>query len=219
MNAVIYHSNTGESKRIAEYLSELLSYELCEMGKANSKNFKNAVVVFPVHCQSIPKAVRPFLKALEAEKTVLIATYGKMSHGNALYECQKHYGISPVAAAYIPTKHSYLSNDTHFHRFGELSFVKTALEHGGEITIPKSFKNPLSVVLPSLRSRLGVRLIKGSGCNNCGLCRSVCENSSCTRCLKCISVCPQDALSFRLSLPMKLYLKKKKFDKTVIYKG
>ncbi len=217
MNAVIYHSNTGECKRIAEHIANDLGFPCLDIASLQGTEFDGLVIVFPVHCQSIPTAIRPIFSTLRARKTVLIAAYGKMSHGNVLYECQSRYGISPVAAAYLPTKHSYLPDDKPFEGLDRLGFVKDALEHGEKISLPRSFKNPLASLFPSLRSRLGVKLIRDSRCNSCGICRDVCQNKKCVRCLKCVASCPQNAISIRLTLPMRLYLKLKREPKIEIF--
>ncbi|MDE6293488.1 MAG: 4Fe-4S binding protein [Clostridiales bacterium] len=42
-------------------------------------------------------------------------------------------------------------------------------------------------------------------------------NRKCIRCLKCVSECPNNALHFSTRLPMRMYLRKKKCDKLIIY--
>lgn len=218
LNAVIYYSNTGESRRIARYVADSLGYELLDMPALTRFEFGNLVIVFPVHCQSIPKPIKPVLAKLTADNVILLATYGKMSHGNVLQECQKKYKWHIVAGAYIPTKHSYLIADTPFSQYEKLGFLGDAFREAREVTIPKSFKNPLADLFPGTRSRIGVRIIRGKGCIHCGKCESACNNEKCLRCLKCVSLCPVNALSFKLNIFMKLYLKKKPQDKLVIYR-
>ena len=67
MNAVLYYSNTGESKRIAEYLADKTGFDIFDITKTTQCEFASAVIVFPVYCQNVPAAVNDFLQKLRAE--------------------------------------------------------------------------------------------------------------------------------------------------------
>lgn len=225
MNCVIYYSNTGQSKRIAEYLAEKTTFPLFDMFQLTEYDFDTAVLVFPVHCQNIPDHVKNLLKLLRTKHLAVIATYGKMCCGNVLYEIQKRYRHNIIAAAYVPTKHSYLTENS-FTDFEALTPIISKIHDPAPITIPKSYKNPFANISIGLRSRLGVKIIRDEHCDNCGTCNAVCNNNAivngktnrkCIRCLKCVTQCPQNALHFINRLPMRMYLRKQKTDKIVIY--
>ena len=89
MNAVVFYSNTGQSKAIATYFANQLGYPLADMEIKCAEYYQNLVLVFPVHCQNIPDIVKSFLKNISVENLTVVATYGKMCCGNVLYEIQK----------------------------------------------------------------------------------------------------------------------------------
>ena len=226
MNAVVFYSNTGQSQKIAEYFGEKLHYPTISIEKACGHPYENLVLVFPVHCQNIPSVVADFLKRAEITYLTVIATYGKMCYGNILYEIQTKFRRNLVAGAYIPTKHTYLAEDTPFCDWARLTPVLEKIKNPSTIQIPKSYKNPLSNLSPALRSRLGVKIYKSANCDQCGVCTQHCDfhaieagvvNSKCIRCLRCVTVCPNQALRFQLRFPLKLYLRKRPINKTVVY--
>lgn len=226
MNAVVFYSNTGQSKSIAKYLAEQLGYPIFDIEKIKDAYYKNLVLVFPVYCQNIPDVVKSFLKKTKIKYLTAVATYGKMCYGNVLQEIQHGYHKNIVAGAYIPTKHSYLDNDDAFGDFERLIPLVEKIKSPSKIVIPKSNKNPFANLFPTLRSRLGLKIFKNANCNNCDICAEHCvfkaiefgvANGKCFRCLKCVKACPNNALSFKLRLPLKLYLRKKKVDKLIIY--
>lgn len=225
MNAVLFYSNTGESRRVAEMLVQKTGYPLVDITRLIEFEFENAVLVFPVYCQSIPTAVKSVLSRITVTNLVVVATYGRMCHGNVLQEVQKRYRHNIVAAAYVPTKHSYLSESS-FDAADGLDCIANKLESPSPVKIPRSYKNVFSGVFNGLRSRMGVKLYKTDRCNGCGVCNTVCDNAAiingkpnrkCIRCLKCVNHCPQNALEFSLRLPMRLYLKKNKKDELIVY--
>lgn len=226
MNGVIYYSNTGQSRAIAEFFSRQTAFPLFDIYELTAYEFDTAVLVFPVHCQSVPDPVKRFLESLRVKSLAVIAAYGRMCCGNVLHEIQKRYRHSIIAAAYVPTKHAY-SDESGFADFDALAPIVAKLGNPAAVKIPKAYKNPLSDLCKGLRSRIGVKLYKdASRCDNCGVCNSVCKNNAmyngkadgkCIRCLKCVAECPNNALRFALRLPMRLYLRKKKRDRLVIY--
>ena len=226
MNAVVFYSNTGESKAVAAYIAGQLGYPQVDVEEKYAEHFKNLVLVFPVHCQNIPHIVKLFLKNISVENLTVIATYGKMCCGNVLYEIQNKYQKNIVAAAYIPTKHSYVKDDDSFYDFDKLNTIVEKIKKPSYIKLPRLYKNPFADVLPNTRSRFGLKILKNTNCNNCNLCEEKCSfdaiklgvtNNKCIRCLKCVDICPRKALRIKLSLPLKLYLRKKKSNQIIIY--
>lgn len=226
MNAVVYYSNTGQSRAVAEYLGKQLCYPAFEMESCGNVRFNNLVLVFPVYCQNIPDLVKTFLDKADIVNLTAVATYGKMCYGNVLYEIQHRYRKNIVAGAYIPTKHSYIADDEAFSDFGSLAPLIEKINNPSEITVPKEYKNPFANLLPKLRSCLGLKISKNANCNGCGICTELCGykaieagniDSKCIRCLKCVNSCPNNALTFKVNMPLKLYLQKKKVNKLIIY--
>lgn len=238
-NAVCFYSETGETRRIAEFFAKETGYPLIDItgtGVAKAKTsgnetfyYDNLVLCFPVHCQNIPGLVKDFLRKSKIKNLTVTATYGKMNHGNVLYEVQKNYRKNIkaiVAAAYIPAKHSYITGDTHFGDFGVFKPVLQKIKTPSGVVVPKLKKNPLANVFPKARSRIGIKIYKNSACKSCGLCEKSCNyaaikngvvNNKCIRCLKCVDICPESALSFKPTFFMKKYLEKKKVTDTIIY--
>jgi len=226
MNAVVFYSNTGQSKAIATYFANQLGYPLADMEIKCAEYYQNLVLVFPVHCQNIPDIVKSFLKNISVENLTVVATYGKMCCGNVLYEIQKNYQKNIVAGAYIPTKHSYIYNDDAFCDLDELKPIVEKVKEPSYIQLPRLYKNPLADIFPKLRSRIGLAIQKSENCNGCNLCAERCSfgaiksgttNRKCIRCLKCVESCPRQALKIKLGMPLKLYLRKKKSNKIIIY--
>ena len=226
MNAVVFYSNTGQSKVIATYFANQLGYPLADMEIKCAEYYQNLVLVFPVHCQNIPDIVKSFLKNISVENLTVVATYGKMCCGNVLYEIQKNYQKNIVAGAYIPTKHSYIDNDDAFCDLDELKPIVEKVKEPSYIQLPRLYKNPLADIFPKLRSRIGLAIQKSENCNGCNLCAERCSfgaiksgttNRKCIRCLKCVESCPRQALKIKLGMPLKLYLRKKKLNKMIIY--
>ena len=226
MNAVVFYSNTGQSKAIAAYFANQLGYPLADIETKCAEHYLNLVLVFPVYCQNIPDIVKSFLKNVSVENLTAIATYGKMCCGNVLYEIQKNYQKNIVAGAYIPTKHSYIDNDDVFCDFDKLISIVEKIKNPSYIQLPVLYKNPLADIFPKLRSKIGLTIQKNADCGGCNLCAESCSfgaiksgktNGNCIRCLRCVEACPHQALKIRLGLPLKLYLSKKKTNKLIIY--
>lgn len=226
MNAVVFYSNTGQSRSVAEYFANKLGYSLVDIESGYESFYKNLVLVFPVHCQNIPDIVKAFFKKVDLENLTIIATYGKMCCGNVLYEIQKKYQQNIVAGAYIPTKHSYIKDDDIFQDYEALNTIVEKIKNPSYIQLPKLYKNPIADIFPKLRTRLGLKIRKNANCNGCALCSEKCSfdaikngvtNNKCIRCLKCVDICPHQALKIQIGLPLRLYLRKKKVDKLIIY--
>lgn len=227
MNAVVYYSNTGQSRTVAEYLAERLGYPALDAETCWETRFGCLLLVFPVYCQNIPEAVCGFLETVTADCLIPVATFGKMSCGNVLWEIQERYPQHTVTAgAYIPTKHTYLADDPPFADYPLLDPLLDKVKDPSPIRFPKLRKNFFADAMPALRSRLGVRLYRTEACNGCGLCTSRCPqkairegitNQKCIRCLRCVKECPRKALRVKLRLPLRLYLRKKRMTEAVVY--
>ena len=225
MNAVIYFSGTGESYNIAKYLADKTKFLLLDVTNITANKFTNTILVFPVYCQSAPKCIMEFLSTLKTTRLALVATYGRISYGNVLNEIQREHRHRIIAAAYLPTKHSYVDEER-FDEFDRLAPFIEKLGGNGEITIPRSRKNPFASFAPEWRSRIGVKILRGSNCSSCGTCDRVCPqnaitrgkpNNNCIRCGKCVVNCPQGALTLKPSRIMRAYLKKRKRTELKIY--
>ena len=224
MITIYCFSGSGHSFAVSKELSQMLD---CEIKPIDNKTATEdtAVVVFPVYCQNIPKPVRRFLKGLEAKNVALIATYGKISYGNVLYEAQKLLHGQVIAGAYIPMGHTFLDGDCVFDVTQLLPIVRR-IKAPQRVTIPKTAKNPLANIFPGLRSRISVKIEKGDSCVNCGLCERTCPvgairngriHSQCIRCLHCVTNCPQKALQYKNSRVLDAYLRSYCKDEYVLY--
>lgn len=223
MNTVIYCSCTGHSKAVAENLAARLAYSLSEYTAATD-NYSTAVIVFPVHCQSYPVYLKKFFKELKAENVALIATYGMANAGNAIFEAAKLVSGKVVAAAYIPVGHSYLiDNYVPEELPQELIDI---IENPAPVVIPRRRKTPFAGVVPSLRSRIILKIKRTEKCVGCNICGSVCPmgailkgrtNAKCVRCLKCVASCPHGALEIKKARILARYLKKANRKEIIIY--
>lgn len=220
MNKIIYYSNTNESYNIASYISSKTNYELINIFNITSFEFENIFLIFPIHYQNIPKEIKPIIKKIIAKKAIIITTYGKISYGNVLYETKKILNAKIVAAINIPTKHTYIKNDTRFSDYELLDSIIDLINSKDEIEIKKTKKNLFASFFPILRHRISVKIIKNDKCNNCNICNKTCKyidngkiiSNKCNRCLRCVINCPNEALDFKLSPIMKRYLKIKDND-------
>ena len=217
-------SGSGHSLAVAKVLAEMLE---CQIRPVDSRTATEevAVVVFPVYCQNIPKPVKHFLKRMRAKHIVLIATYGKISYGNVLFEAQKLLCGQVIAGAYIPMGHTFLNGDYVLEAKYLLPIVQR-IKEPQQAVILKTSKNPLANLFPSLRSRIGVKISKGSNCNSCGLCERTCPvgairngriHSECIRCLHCVTYCPQKALQYKNSWILETYLNRYCKEEYVLY--
>lgn len=229
MIAVLYFTGSGHSRAVAEYFAEKLDCDAVSIGSVSATQLcsaETALIVFPVYCQNIPKPVKDFLKRIQAENIVLIATYGNISHGNVLFEAQKIVSGNVIAGAYVPIGHTFLNGDTSFE-IEPLKPILDRIKSPEKIYIPRSSKQFFADILPSLRSRLGTRIYRSDRCDMCNLCGEKCPmngikngipNSRCIRCLRCVSSCPQKALRFENTKILYQYLlRNSKNRETVVY--
>lgn len=226
MNAVIYYSNADESRRVAVYLAGKLGYELLDIELIREYRYDNLLLAFPVYCQNIPQKVTAFLARLNVNNLAVVATYGKVNHGNVLYEIQRLYKHNIIAAAYVPAKHAYIDGER-FEQFDKLDVIVSKFDNPSRINVPKSYKNPFANIFKGLRSRLGVKIVKDCGkCDNCNICGANCPqkasnygktNCKCIRCARCVTHCPQQALKIVKSKIMAKYLAKTSQNELVVY--
>ena len=227
MTEVYYFSGSGHSFAVAKSLSEQLHCKITEINGKSEKipTEETAVVVFPVYCQNIPAPVKGFLQKATSKYIALIATYGKISYGNVLYEAQQSVRGTVIAGAYIPIGHTFLSGDNSFDET-VLSPIAERIKSPQRAHIPKTHKNPLSDIFPAFRSRIGVKIAKNNPCNNCGLCEKNCPvaaikngkiNSKCIRCLRCVTNCPQNALRYKNRPILKKYLESRYKEEVILY--
>jgi len=226
--ATIYcFSGSGHSLAVSKVLSKLLTCKIVEIGLNKERTSEDdvAVVVFPVYCQNIPKPVKVFLKQLNAKHIALVATYGKISYGNVLYEAQKLVHGEIIAGAYIPIGHTFLDKDCTF----DTKFLFPIVERINapqKVHIPKARKNLLSNIFPAFRSQVGVKLTKTNYCNNCEICKKSCPmgaiqngriNKKCIRCLRCVTVCPKKVLQCKNRWILNKYLNTYHKEEYVLY--
>ena len=227
MNAVVYYSGSGQTKKIAEKIAESLNFACFDLLETTQKEFNLLVVAFPIYCQNCPEIVKSFLSFVKCDSLALIATYGRMGCGNALWEIARDYSFNIIAGAYIPTAHSYLTDDKEFDNFSSLYNLQEKILNGNsKVVFPKLFKNPFASFFKDTRSRVNLKIIKNNNCISCGECNKKCPykainngktNKNCIRCLKCVSSCKQNALFHKKGVILNLYLKKKKQNKLIIY--
>lgn len=222
MNAVIYFSCSGQSLAVAKIVADKLSYPLLDYRDVDEE-FDFAVIVFPVHCQSVPKPLKKFLKDFKANFVALIATYGRESFGNTLFDAGK-LCKNIFAAMYLPAKHTYCDGNFETPEIPDEFYKK--FEKPNFINIPKERHTPFAKFLPSLRSRLILKIKKTDNCISCNLCGENCPTGAikcgkidckCIRCLKCVYTCPNGGLIVQKSLILKTYLKKARREKVILY--
>ena len=229
MDGVIYFSCTGNGEKVANLLAEKIKFPLFELTNRSYEKILNdvygtAVIVFPVHCQSFPKFLNRLFKKIKAENVALIATYGKINAGNALYEAAKRVRANIVAAAYLPAGHSYLRAGV--DEINIPAELTDKILNPTPVTVPRRKKTPFAGVLPNFRSRVILKIYASGKCAGCNLCGDICPynaiirgktNNRCTRCLKCVASCPHGALSFKKYRILSRYLDKHRADETILY--
>ena len=227
MTKIFYFSGSGHSLAVSKVLAELLECDITEIGvdSSDSSSAEVAVIVFPVYCQNIPSPVMRFLETFRAKHIVLIATYGKISFGNVLYEAQQIVHGEIIAGAYIPMGHTFLDGDCTFDAKSLIPIIDR-INNPKKVQFPKTRKNLLSNIFPALRSRISVRLIRTNRCNRCKMCEKLCPTGAmqngrvsvkCIRCLRCVTNCPQNALQYKNRWILKQYLNRYHKEEYILY--
>ena len=222
MIVVYCFSGTGRSRVVADRLAAELGAEVTAAEKARPEEDSQAdvaVAVFPVYCQNIPKQMKRLLTCLGTKKVAVVATYGKISPGNTLWEATRRIernGGRVIAAQAVPIGHTFLSEEAD----PPSEMIRCVIDEirRGETVHPKrGRKHPLADLFPALRSRLGVSLRRSATCTRCGRCTQVCPMGAmkasrpdhrCVRCLRCVTVCPQHALTAVPRGMLRRYLKR-----------
>lgn len=226
MTAVYCFSGAGHSRDLADWVSARIHAPVYRIGAdAVPTTTDCAVLVFPVYCQNIPQPVKRFLQTVTSKYVVALATYGGISPGNVLQEASASVRGAVIAAAAVPTGHSFLSQPARAD-YAALIPLCDRIAHPKKAEIPKLFKNPFAGFFPSWRSRISVRIRPTSACGNCNLCERNCPqqafhngkpNHTCIRCLRCVSLCPKHALRVSVRPITKRYLLKKRAARWYIF--
>ena len=214
MTKIYCFSGGGHTLAVAQAFSEMLGCEIADITHSTEHFPDTAIIIFPVYCQNIPGPVKAFLKSFHAKHIVLIATYGRISHGNVLWEAQNLVQGDVIAGAYIPTGHSFLNESCNFSAECLLP-IADRIRTPCKVQLPKCRKNLLANIMPAFRSRISVKIRKNELCSNCGICQERCPmhaikdgkiTSQCIRCLRCVVNCPQGALRYENSWILNQYL-------------
>ena len=220
IDAVIYLSYTNNSKQVALFCNQFLNYKLLEIPKIDLNiKYNNVLLVYPIHSQDIPKNLYNFLTKINCNKMIAIATYGRIKHGNSLYDLRYKFFLPLIGACYFQTRHSYLKNDDFKPNYDCLIplLSKFNTENKKLIDIKKSKSTIGYNFFPKSRAKLSIKIILDkSKCTSCNLCTENCLNKAirngkinhnCIRCLSCVYKCPEKALDFKLTKVLKAYLK------------
>lgn len=221
MNRIFCFSGTGHSMAVAKFFADSLKTEITDISQDMAIPYTQSeisIVVFPVYCGNIPIPVKSVLPKINSKFFVLIATYGRISTGNVLWESSKLVNGTIIAAEYVPTGHTYLNEPPEFD-VDILKMILLHIEHPKEIILRKERKGILPVIFPNFRSRLGIKIYRTADCNNCTLCEKNCPmqaitegniDKRCIRCLCCVKNCPKKALKVSYNPFLKKYLKHKR---------
>lgn len=228
MNKIYCFSGSGKSRKIANFFAEKLNIpiiEISDMLSADEFSAETAVIVFPVYCQNLPDPVRDFLPKLNAENTVFIASYGRKSFGNVIYDAANLVSANTIAGACVPMGHSFLNEPDNFN-FELLEPILERIACPEIAYIPKEHKVFYADLIPAKRTQLAVIMERSDSCDHCGKCiekcpmhamKDSCPSKNCIRCLRCVNECPKKALSFKIIPILRLYLETKRKDKLRIY--
>lgn len=223
LDVVIYLSHTANSKKVASFCNQYLNYKLIEFLKVDlTIKYNNVLLIYPIHSQNIPKNLNNLLIKIKCNKVIAIATYGRINHGNSLYNLRYKFNLPLVGACYFQTRHSYLKDDDFIPNYDCLiPLINRFKNKEANIIDIKKSKSTLGYnFFPNLRARLSVKIVLDKNkCSSCNLCLKNCLNKAivngrinhnCIRCLSCVYNCPNNALDFKLSKILKIYLKNQK---------
>lgn len=247
---VLYFSCSGNGKKIAKAIKDNFAnkeIELIDITSLKSRQKiikleKNIyiVIIFPIYAGDVPVVLKKYLKTLNGENTTttLIATYGNIHTGKALFNLKnllKKRGFNIVSGAEIVASHSYNNKRV---RLGvdrpnnkEIimlnNFIIKSIIKKQEINFPKEktsiFIKILSLIPQNFIRRKSCKIIyENKLCKNCGVCKKICplgaiderykiNNRKCIRCLACVNNCSNKAITFSFTSP--------KFEDFLIHKG
>lgn len=228
MNALMYFSCTGETKKVNDYfqnkLLDIISYNLTDYNTRNSFNFTqkfNLIILsIPVHSEHIPIPLRQFIPKLQTKYLLINLTYGSITPGKAVNKLIKLTKAKIIGLSLIPSKHSYYNHylQSDFKLLDKL-IEKVKTNNYQEINIPKFKGHHLAPLFEKLRTKYNIKIIRNlEDCNHCKLCINECPvqaiddnyhiNKNCLRCLRCVYVCPKKVINFQRSKLLSFYLRK-----------
>ena len=168
--------------------------------------------------------MKNFFEGLNADRVALVATYGRINPGNAFFEAARLLKPVTVAALYLPASHSYLRESYEPPEIPESFIAKLSTDIPAKIE--RRGKTPFAGCLPSVRSRIIIKIKRLDKCAGCNVCGDNCTvkaiecgktNARCVRCLKCVYNCPHGALAVKKSRALNNYLKRAKHDNIILY--
>ncbi|HHU28482.1 TPA: 4Fe-4S binding protein [bacterium] len=238
MNALIYFSATGETKKVNDYyqnkLPNLNVFDITDYDTRVNFNhyltYNMIILSIPVYSENVPLPVRNFLNKLKCKYLIVNLTYGSISVGRTLKNIKKLISpsISLIGAALIPSKHTYYNNVVN-NDFNELQPLLDKYENKDytPINIPKLKGHFLSPILEKQRTKYNIKIkFNPNKCIKCNLCINKCPvnainnyhkiNKNCLRCLRCVTECPNKAYTYKRSKLLTLYLKNKIKPQSII---
>jgi len=228
MTAVYCFSGSGHSRAVAEHIARRLGLAVTNMENADMSavaHINTVAAVFPVYSDNIPAPAREFLRSFRCANAALIAVYGGVSHGNVLTQAAELCRSQVICGAYVPCGHTYLDEAADFDR-AALEPIIDRIKLPQKAILPKERQSLLGRLLPEVRARMLVRIVRGEECDGCGLCVRVCPvsamhsgkpDSKCLRCLRCVNACPKKALQAEYVPLLKAYLRRKRHSSAEIY--
>lgn len=227
MIEIFYFSGSGKSKRLAEYFGKKLNSPIYDITKTDPKDYccETAVIIFPVYCQNIPDPVIDFIPNLFAKKIVFVATYGKKSYGNVIFDAKELTFAEVIGGICVPCGHSFLEENDCFD-FNSLEPIFERIKNPKPAVISKAKKDFYADLVPAKRTQLGVKLFRTEKCVHCGKCVENCPTGAisenkigkdCIRCLRCVNECPENAIIFKTLAFMRYYLTFNRKNETKIY--
>lgn len=228
LNAVVYLSYTGYTRKVAEYLAKKSGWPIYEVGSAALPfQFENLLFFAPVHGERLTEEAFRFLENVEARKVAIVLTFGRTWHGNAIEDAARKLSLPLVGAMYLPAPHSYLPQDDYEMPLKEAETILRAFRKDGPLVLPKEKDTFGRWFFPKWRARAGAKVALIGRCTGCMACEKAChfhaihkgmvDGTRCIRCGACVSSCPEKALTFHLSPFLKAYLKRKRDEKVTIY--
>ncbi|MFA5006555.1 MAG: 4Fe-4S binding protein [Candidatus Izemoplasmatales bacterium] len=225
--AHVCFSPCGETKRIAAHFYAKcggIFYDFTDpsVRDAFDVDVKYGLMVLslPVWSESVPAAMKPWLKRFKAKRYVLNLAYGGKAYGRAPAIAADLVGRDKVVAwSVTAVKHAYCEGEVpiDFSLYDPI----VAKVNGGDMTpcsIPRLPFNPFAFLFPEGRAKANVKIaIDLEQCVRCGECAKRCPvramtdepaiGKGCVRCGLCAKVCPVGAIEMKLSPILQSYLK------------